>query len=272
MSIPQERLLTASRDNLISYMTALGAYVPGFALAEDNGLIRIEAAMMYPMFNRVFTTPRDLKPDSLASLIEAEKSRYEKRGASLMWVHWGEEEAPGLTERLVEGGFEEKNLLPGMGLDLTTPEEERPAIPGLAIETVTKAETFEIYKDVSARTFGLPLPLNTLLVDAIAGAALQGDGKVVSYLAYLEGEPVAITTAFLEKGVAGIYNVGTLEAARGRGIGRAITQHAVREARASGASLAVLQASKLGEPVYRGLGFEAGLTIGLYASPPPAAG
>ena len=57
-------------------------------------------------------------------------------------------------------------------------------------------------------------------------------------------------------GAAGIYNVTTVEAARGRGIGAAMTVAAVRHGADLGLDLATLQASTMGRPVYERLGFE----------------
>ncbi|MBB6673641.1 GNAT family N-acetyltransferase [Cohnella nanjingensis] len=271
MSIPLQRLKTASKDNLIAYMSALGRHVPGFECTRDGRLIRISADMPYPMFNRILETPTDLTAAALTSLIQRVQARYARRGSPMMWIDWDGEENPELAERLLGTGFALSGRIPGMGLALAEFKEEMPAIPGLAISSLTKAEEFEVYKAVSAQTFGLPLPLNALLVDAIAGEALRGDGRTVSYLAELDGVPVAIATSFNQGEVAGIYNVGTLPSVRGKGIGRAVTVHAVREARDAGASLAVLQASKMGEPVYRRIGFQDGLMIGLYQWEPPAA-
>jgi GNAT superfamily N-acetyltransferase len=57
-------------------------------------------------------------------------------------------------------------------------------------------------------------------------------------------------------GVAGIYWVGTADGARGKGLGRAITAAAVNAGFDLGADLTSLQASPMGEPIYRTMGFE----------------
>lgn len=56
--------------------------------------------------------------------------------------------------------------------------------------------------------------------------------------------------------MAGIYWIATLEGHRGKGFGEAITRAAVRGGIELGCTLASLQASKLGAPVYSRMGFE----------------
>jgi ribosomal protein S18 acetylase RimI-like enzyme len=74
-------------------------------------------------------------------------------------------------------------------------------------------------------------------------------------VARLDGEVVGTALVVIDGPVAGIYNVGVRESARGRGIGRAVTAEVARIARATGCRLAILEASAIGAPVYRRLGF-----------------
>jgi predicted acetyltransferase len=64
--------------------------------------------------------------------------------------------------------------------------------------------------------------------------------------------------------VAGIFAVATIEAARGRGIGMAVTMAPLLDARACGYCVGVLQASEMGYPVYARMGFTEQFRYHLY--------
>ena len=70
-------------------------------------------------------------------------------------------------------------------------------------------------------------------------------------------------------GVAGIYWVGSLERARGMGIGRAVTAAATNAGFDLGADVASLQASPMGGPIYTAMGFETVYDYRLLLSPAP---
>jgi GNAT superfamily N-acetyltransferase len=82
----------------------------------------------------------------------------------------------------------------------------------------------------------------------------------------LNGEPVATSQLCLSAGVAGMYNVTTLPAARGRGIGSVMVMAPLLSARRHGYRVGILQSSKMGYPVYQKLGFQdfGGLSVYLW--------
>lgn len=71
----------------------------------------------------------------------------------------------------------------------------------------------------------------------------------------LDGENVATAMAFDLGGDCGIYNVTTLERARRRGLGTALTTRHVHDALARGCQSASLQATEVAEHLYAAVGF-----------------
>ena len=74
-------------------------------------------------------------------------------------------------------------------------------------------------------------------------------------LARLDGETVGTAMAFELNGDCGIYNVGTLEHARRRGLATALTAIQLHDARGRGCETASLQATPMAECLYATTGF-----------------
>jgi GNAT superfamily N-acetyltransferase len=86
----------------------------------------------------------------------------------------------------------------------------------------------------------------------------------------LDGENVATACAFDHDGDTGIYDVGTLEHARRRGLAAALVALLVDDARERGAHTASLQSTPTAERIYAAVGFRDLGRILEYG--PPAAG
>ena len=76
------------------------------------------------------------------------------------------------------------------------------------------------------------------------------------YVGRIDGEPVGVSMMFLSSGVGGLYQVEVSSEHRRQGIGTAMTLAPMEDARQLGYRIAVLQASTMGEPVYRRIGFK----------------
>lgn len=159
-----------------------------------------------------------------------------------------------LGARLRAAGLYCQHHLPGMAADLQAIRTEfrRPA--GLAIAPV---EDFSVFRKHEHPFFG---PANTErrrnLVEGISWMVHQEPRRAWHFVASLDGVPVGCATVFLGAGVAGLYHVGTVQKARGKGIGKAVTLAALEHARDLGVRTSILHASKEGEAIYRQIGFE----------------
>jgi len=152
------------------------------------------------------------------------------------------------TQRAIqELGLKPAALLPGMVLNPVG--EIPPLAAGLEIVRLD-AERFTAYKEIIGASFGMPPQVvEHLMTSAMLDSPLRG------YLGYVDGSPVTTSALIATDGVAGVYNVATLPEYRGRGLGEAMTWHAVREGMAIGCRFGSLQASEMGRPVYARMGF-----------------
>jgi ribosomal protein S18 acetylase RimI-like enzyme len=91
---------------------------------------------------------------------------------------------------------------------------------------------------------------------------------IAAFVAYLDGTPVACAMTLVSHGVAGVFYVATVERARRRGLGDALTRVAARAGFSMGARAAWLGASEMGADLYRRIGFsDLGTSIVEYESP-----
>jgi GNAT superfamily N-acetyltransferase len=201
------------------------------------------------------TKPQDIKT-SIAE-VEAE--------ASPCWIVVRVGRTP-TTERVVRDlGFTSEYALPGM---VTRPDEllTTPG-PNVEVRQVHDRHQLGVTEAVATSGFEAPrgalAPLYTPDIAALSGVSI--------YLAEAGGQPVSTATAWLGDGGVGIFSVATPPEFRGRGYGRAVTAKAVQAGFADGADIAWLQASPLGEPVYRAMGFRQVDTYLVLGRPTPDA-
>lgn len=125
---------------------------------------------------------------------------------------------------------------------------------GLSIFPVENRETLQQWIRVASSGFGVAEKYENAWCDIFDNVVFAPPFH--TYLAFLNGRPVATAQLFAYSGVAGIYNITCLPEARGRGIGTALTVTPLLDARKLGYRVGILQASELGLNVYRKLGFQ----------------
>lgn len=125
-------------------------------------------------------------------------------------------------------------------------------VGGLSISAVGGDPDRKLAIETAAEGFGAPLSIfEPIYRDDVLGL----DGFRV-YVARAGDEVVSTSIGYTQGDDAAIFNVATPSAHRGRGYGAAVTVAAALGGFEDGAELVWLQASGLGFPVYRRLGFE----------------
>jgi ribosomal protein S18 acetylase RimI-like enzyme len=249
----------AIEENGAEFLMALGRAAG--AEERDDGRIRWTIGNS-PIDYHNCVVQADLTQEEADPEIEASLQRMQAHGVPGSW-HVGPSMRPSdLGERLIAHGFEYGGDDIGMARDLSTLPEEVRAPADFVVERVRDEAGLAAWVEALGSGFGEG-PVEAEWVGEMY-RRLGFEKPWRHYVGLLAGDPVATSTSFLEVGVAGIYFVCTVERARRRGIGAAVTLAALREAREMGYSLGVLGSSEMGYPVYRGLGFEEYCRIGLY--------
>lgn len=224
----------------------------GGELVERDGVLLYATASDFPVLaNGAFRLDPATDADHLIDVADAwfaERSR----GWSIGTSTWAGADAD-LREAAERRGLLAVMDQPGMVCDERLPEAPVPhGIEVRVLSTPDEAAAFVAMADRAYTSLGLPAGvIATMAADAaeptppheITVGAYEGD-------ALLSGAQVLFS-----HGIAGVYCVGTAEAARGRGLAELVTRTVTNLGFDGGAPFVTLQASPMGEPIYRRMGY-----------------
>ncbi len=245
-------LSRAIEENLYCFVPAMHGW-PKAEVHEDPDMSWSITDLPYPLFNSVMRTR--LPPEQADAAIDAVLDRYRARGVPRSWWIGPSTDPSDLGARLGKRGFA-CDRAPGMAVDLAQLREPTRPVPGLTVQIVHDETGAREWGFTCARGFEAPDASIKGIGETWADLLCHVDsGQMLAYLGCLDGEPVATSLLMYGAGVAGIYAVATVPEARRKGIGAAMTCAPLMEARSEGYAVGILQASEMGAPVYRSLGF-----------------
>ena len=170
----------------------------------------------------------------------------------MCWIGSAAQSADWGTQLPTYGLVYDKNYA-CMATDLQALNEELIVSTNLTIEPVSDKEILKHWVNSALIGFGLSSNSDNSCFNLFVG--LGFDMRLRNYLGLIDGKPVATSQLFLAAGVAGIYWVTTIPAARRQGIGMAMTLAPLREALPWVTAL-VFHPSDMGRGMYRRLGFD----------------
>lgn len=257
--------LQRAHFNLVDSSRQFFELDPGAAIEAEPGWLFGAGSSAHPVIsNGAFR--RDDAVDA-GELVTRAKEFFaaRERGFSI-WVRGGQAEDRDLVAAAEAAGLQLVYEMPEMTLGEKLPPPELPS--GAELRRLTASDQATDFWQVATTSYasiGFP-------PEVFAGytnhAGLLAE-NVVAFLALLEGEPVSIAMTMVSHGVAGIYWVGSLAQARGKGLGRAVTVAATNAGFDLGADVASLQASPMGKPIYLELGYETAFEYQMWMSPTP---
>jgi GNAT superfamily N-acetyltransferase len=225
----------------------------GKILADQNDICWVVARPSWPNF---MFKPK-FKIDSITQRLQHLGGEIERRRIPPVIKVGPGAEPVDLAGYLQDNGFVDMNMSrPGLAIDLDRIRGDFKGTPGLSVKRVESAERVEDWIRLATEGIWVLEP------DFIAGIA--NDPAVELYVGILGGEVVGVSLLFLAAGVAGIHLVSVPPMFRGRGIGSAMTIIPLLNAKKIGYKIATLQATDVGESLYRRIGFEEYCRFALY--------
>ena len=245
-------LVTAIRANLCAFFHHLGRSFPE-TYSEAVKFVRWCTPIAYPWYNGILSSQPPAESDTTYIEESVQYFRTRHVGMFTWWMepHLKYQEWEPILSRY---GFRFSNDTPGMAVDLQNLKESYPGVDGLTIREVTDDASLRVWTHVFTEGYGLPAAWEPSVYELEQNLGLGL--PIRKFLGYWNDRPVATSSLFIGRGVAGVYEVATLPGTRGKGIGAALTLRPLLEARQMGYRIGVLQSSEMGYNVYKKLGFQ----------------
>lgn len=242
-------------ESLLDSCELVASYSKGQQTAENYTAYFAPETMWY---NRVYLHASAM--DGLENTVSAVASGV-REGKLPPLISWLSTEISSKAIRpfvKAEGYINPLPVQTAMFLDL---ENYTPAAPTVAVEHVATDKVGE-WADAIAAAFGKPTEHD--------GMVLIAADKHCSFLAHCEeGKMVAGMLLICVGDNAGVHEVATMEAFRGKGIASSLMNYAMALAKENGCKYATLQASPMGALLYESLGFEAVGEVHTWIMMPP---
>jgi len=233
--------------NFVETFRSLARIVDGGEVIEYGGISLVVTGLPAAAFNIAFV--RGPLADPAADLSRA-VARFQTANLPFL-IRFCVPPDPATSAIAKSLGLVDAPALPGMAMSNTVAEGTPCA--GLSIVCARDRPTLEHHADVCARGFGISADI----MDRLVPPALLEMHDAEVYVGYVDGLPVTSSALFLNNGVAGVYNVATVDGHRRKGLGAAMTWHAVQRGRELGCQCSGLLSSPMGQPVYERMGFRA---------------
>ncbi len=251
-------------ENWIAYLTGVVGCAGGATVTRAGGVVTILTGLPFDWFNQVLIEYEETTPAGVLAGVAQARDRGDR---FVVRLREGIDDRfiPMLTRAgLMPAG--EATVTPGMvAFPIDHDAIAVHAAPELEIRRVTDADGVDAHRRVVTAGFGSDpaVALGTSCVD------LLDRPECVVYLGYSDGAPVVSGLGWRTGRTLGVYSIATIESARRRGYGAAMTARVVADGVVAGCDVAALQASEMGRPIYERLGFRTVVRYAAYIDPIP---
>jgi hypothetical protein len=244
-----DTLARLEHENMIEAITAAGAEAPDGLVQRSDGVALIATGLPLRLFNQIIVESGSARPERIAAAVSVMRDR----GAHFVVNLRAGADDPYLPLMSLLGlvPLSAEPWMPGMALHpLPSPGTAAPP-PGHEIRRVADRSGVTDHLRAAAAGFGMPVEW----LEPVITESLLARSAVAMYVGYSDGLAVTTGMGIRTGRTIGVYNIATVETARRRGLGAAMTMRVVDDGAAAGCDVAILQASDMGYPIYERLGF-----------------
>jgi GNAT superfamily N-acetyltransferase len=243
-------LVALEHENWIAYLTGVVSCTRRAKVTRADGVVTILTGLPFDWFNQILIEREEAAPAGVLGSVAHARERA---------VHFVVRLRDGIDDRfipiLTQGGLapgRKETSTPGMVAFPIDPHAiASHGAPELDIRRVTDAAGIDAHRRIVTAGFGShpAVAVGTSCED------LLDRPECVIYVGYAGGAPVVSGLGWRTGRTIGVYSIATIEPARGRGYGAAMTARVVADGVHAGCDAAALQASEMGRPIYERLGF-----------------
>ena len=261
-----DELVALEHENWIAYLTGVVGCAGRAVVTRADGVVTVMTGLPMDWFNQILIEREEATP---AGVLAGVAQARERGDYFVVRLREGIDDRfiPTLTQAGLASAGEETST-PGM---VAFPiDHDAIAEHGgteLEIRRVSDAAGIDVHRQAVTGGFGSDpaVALGTACLD------LLDRPECVVYVGYADGDPVASGLGWRTGRTVGVYSIATIESARRRGYGAAMTARVVADGVVAGCDVAALQASEKGRSIYERLGFQTVVRYAAYIDPVRAA-
>jgi hypothetical protein len=222
-------------------------------IVERDGVVMFATATEFPVLCNGAMRIDDATPAEQVLDLADEWFGERGRGWSLVTSDLGADADADLVAAATARGLLPVGASPGMVCESPLEPAVLPdGIEARWLHEDGRVADFVTVCDSAYQSLGMP---PQVIVEMVRDPARVVGPHLRTVVLHDGGEPLAAAQLLLSHGAAGVYFVGTLEAARGRGLAELATRLVTNLAFELGAPWVTLQASSMGEAIYRRMGY-----------------
>ena len=254
-----DEIVKACEENYIDYWRCAGSS-ENAEYSDRGGITYCLTGLPQEIFNVVLKCSLD--ETTADSNIDAVLEHFRSRRVPMIW-HVGKLTKPNdVGNRLAARGFPHDYDLAAMAVDIDTAASAADSAGSVSVERVLDEPSSDLWIDVLTRSWESPKEVGIWMRSNVCFSVEAERQRRLAlprrlYLGVLDGKPVGACMLLWSDMVAGLQAVGTVPEARHRGIGKAVVEAALNDARELGFGYAVVLSTIEGQRLYEQCGFRA---------------